>query len=258
MATLSTREWTVRQMLEWTSNYFEEKHLDEPHLSARLLLAKVLGCSKVDLYLRFEDSVTADQRAAYRDLVHRASACEPIAYLIGSKEFYSLQFLVRKGTPIPRPETELLVQWVIRKVRSDHSFAGRKEIRLIELGTGTACVAISLARFMPGPCKIIATDICSETLRLAAENCVSHGVDDRIELLETSLFDAVDPASRFDFVVANLPYVTEEDYRAFIWPAKDTWRWRSGTIKLPRSGTCLSGMGMLKSSLRRIMVRSTG
>lgn len=221
MNTPSRDQWTVRRLLEWTANYFAQKQLDEPQLSAQLLLAHVLDCAKVDLYLRFETPVTDDHRAAYRQLVQRAASGEPIAYLIGTKEFYSLPFTVRSGVLIPRPETELLVQWIVRKARSGKDLPRHDELAVLELGTGSGCVAVSLAKFLPTPCQITAVDASPQALALAAENCRRHALADRITLIQSDLFDAIDPNAQFDIIAGNLPYVTEEDHRALPRHIKD-------------------------------------
>jgi len=212
MASAPVEEWTVGKLLNWTAEYFRSKDVEEPLLSAQLLLAKALGCSKVDLYLRYDQEVSAGERAVFRELVRRATRGEPIAYLIGTKEFFSLEFAVSSAVLIPRPETELLVQWIIRKVRSDAGTWPGGPVRVLELGTGSGCVAVSLAKFLPQACKILATDISTDALAQARENCIRHGVRDSVQLLAGDLFASILPVGTFDFVVGNLPYVSEDDY----------------------------------------------
>jgi len=212
MNTAAGEQWSVGQLLKWTSNYFSDKGLSDPLLSAQLLLARVLGCSKVDLYLRFEQSVSPEARTAYRELVKRAASGEPIAYLIGTKEFYSLEFEVNRAVLIPRPETEILVQWVVRKVRSDEALGSRDELAILELGAGSGCISVSLARNLPKPGQFVATDVSAEALAVAKRNAERHGVADRIQFVESNLYERIEPTGQFDLVVGNLPYVTEADY----------------------------------------------
>jgi len=212
MTSVAKDQWTVRRLLEWTANYLKEKGLEDSLLSGQLLLAKAMGCSKVDLYLRFDQIVGEEMRQVYRELVRRAAEGEPIAYLVGKKEFFSLEFDVGPDVLIPRPETELLVQWVIRKVRSEKESHPGRPVRILELGTGSGCISISLARFLPTACHVIADDASCEALAVAQANCRKHQVTDRVELIAADLFEAFLPGEHFDFVVGNLPYVTEADF----------------------------------------------
>jgi release factor glutamine methyltransferase len=204
-------QWTIGKLLNWTSEYFKSKGLDEALLSAQLLLSRVLGCSKVELYLRFDQLVTQPQRDEFRGLVKRAAEGEPIAYLIGHKEFFSLDFEVDSSVLIPRPETELLVQWLIRKVRTQ--FAQREQaFRILDIGTGSGCIAIALAKNLSKAAEIIAVDKSQAAIETAKKNAAKHGVEGKIEFRESDLFSAVGGEERFDFIVSNPPYVTEEDY----------------------------------------------
>ncbi len=205
-------DWTVGRLLSWTTDYFKSKGVDDATLCAQLLLAKVLGCSKVDLYLRFDQPVAKPQRDEFKDLIKRATEGEPIAYLIGHKEFFSLDFLVNRSVLVPRPETEVLVQWVIRKVRSE--MAGQSgPLEILDLGTGSGCIAIALNKFSPIPAKITAVDKSAEAVELAKANAERNRGKETINFLVGDLFDPVADRERsFSFIVSNPPYVTEEDY----------------------------------------------
>jgi release factor glutamine methyltransferase len=211
--TTTETEWSIGRLLNWTSEYFKSKGLEEPLLSAQLLLAKVLGCSKVDLYLRFDQIVDAAKREEFRNLVKRAAEHEPIAYLIGYKDFFSLSFQVSPAVLIPRPETELLVQWLIRKVRG--GYVGRGEtLKILDIGTGSGCIAVAIAKNLSKPSEIIAVDRSKEALEVARVNIEKHGVGEKVILKESDLFSAIGEGERFDFIVSNPPYVTPEDYAA--------------------------------------------
>jgi len=203
--------WTIRQLLEWTTEYFRKGGLDEPLLCAQLLLAKVLGCKKVDLYLRFNQQVSQSARDEFRQLIRRAYQGEPIAYILGEKEFFSLTIKVNPAVLIPRPETELIVQWVVRKSRE--MFSTDEIIDILDIGTGSCCISIALAKNLPVESKIIACDISTDTLELAKENCITHKVDDKITLIRSNLFENISSDLQFDFIVSNPPYVTEQDYQ---------------------------------------------
>jgi release factor glutamine methyltransferase len=213
-------EWTIARLLTWTGDYFKAKGLDDPLLSAQLLLAKVLSCSKMDLYLRYDQGVSPVQREEYRHLVKRAADGEPIAYLIGHKEFFSLEFGVTSAVLIPRPETELLVQWVIRTVRSDYP-AQAEPLQILDVGTGSGCIAVALARFLPRPVHIVAADKYPKALETAKINVERHKVQDTVALKESDLFRAITERKFYDFIVSNPPYVTEEDYTGLPKSIKD-------------------------------------
>jgi release factor glutamine methyltransferase len=209
--TTAETEWSIGRLLNWTSEYFKSKELDEPLLSSQLLLAKVLGCGKVDLYLRFDEIISQDDRNRFRGLVKRAAEGEPIAYLIGHKDFFSLEFIVNSNVLIPRPETELLVQWLIRKVRT--ACAGReKPLRILDIGTGSGCISTALAKNLPRPTQIVAIDKSKEALEAARVNIEKHGATEQVTLVESDLFSALVGEERFDFIVSNPPYITQADY----------------------------------------------
>ncbi len=200
-------EWTVKRLLDWTIGFLNRKGLDQPQLCAQLLLAHALACERLELYLRFEATPEAPQLDVLRELVRRASEGEPIAHLIGKKEFYSLELQVGPDVLIPRPETETLVAAALDLARG----ADRPAASILELGTGSGCVAAALAVHLPDV-RVVATDLSPEALRVAEANLARHGLDDRVELHQGDLFDAVpDEATRFGMVVSNPPYVRTDD-----------------------------------------------
>ena len=196
------------RLLEWTTGYFSDGQVDSPRLAAEMLLASVLGCQRIELYARF-DHVPADaQRDAYRQLVRRAAEHEPVAYLVGCKEFYSLRFTVTPAVLIPRPETELLVAHATDRLKA----LGR-ETFMWDTCTGSGCVAIATARQIDGV-TVLATDISAEAVAVAAGNAADHGVDERVLCRQSDLLtrpaDCADlPA--FDVITANPPYVAAGD-----------------------------------------------
>jgi len=200
--------WTVQRLLAWTRGYFERAGLDQPRLCAELLLAHALGCRKIDLYTRFDAVPTEQQRARFRELIRAAAKGTPIAYLIGRKEFYSLEFEVTPAVLIPRPETELLVERVISFCRRQD----RPSWNILDVGTGSGCIAIAVAKYVQ-QARFVATDISAEALQVAGRNVARHGLADRIRLVCCDGLalpaDAV-PAGGFDVIVCNPPYIAED------------------------------------------------
>jgi release factor glutamine methyltransferase len=202
--------WTIQKLLNWVTQYLTDKGIDSPRLSAELLLSHVVGLKRIELYTQFDKSVPQDQLDYLRDLVRRAGQNEPIAYLVGRTEFYSLGINVTPDCMIPRPETELLVERAIEFLRTrnvDTQF-------VCDLCTGSGCIAVAVAENFSNV-RIIATDICEAALAVAAENIQKHQQSERITLLCGDLFDPIISGldvNEFDLIVSNPPYVSAAEY----------------------------------------------
>ena len=211
-------KWTIQKLLNWMTEYFTEKGIDSPRLSAELLLSNVLKMQRIELYTQFDKLVSKDQLNRLHDLVKRAGLHEPIAYLTGRTEFYSLQLEVCSDCLIPRPETELLVERAIEflRTRTGPQF-------VCDLCTGCGCIAVAIAKNYAGA-KIIATDICDAALNVAAGNIERHNLKDRITLLSGDLFEPLVPhldVDKFDLIVCNPPYVSADEYEKLEKNVKD-------------------------------------
>ncbi len=211
-------QWTIQKLLNWTTDYFTKNDVDSPRLSAEMLLSHVLELKRIELYTNFDQSPTGQQLDRLHTLVKRASEHEPIAYLVGKTEFYSLDIKVTPDCLIPRPETETLVEKAIDFLRARR---GRQFV--LDLCTGSACIAIAIAKNHPDS-RIIATDISDPALAVAAENITNHHLKDRIELLSGDLFAPIITGldnSRFDLIVCNPPYVTTVEFESLDKNVKD-------------------------------------
>ncbi len=197
-------EWTVRRVLEWTTRHLGEQGSSSPRLDAELLLAHARGCPRIQLYTHFDDVLSAEVRGRMRELVRRRATAEPVAYLVGHREFFSLDFVTRPGVFIPRPETELLVMQVLEHLQ------GRTTPRVLDLCTGTGCIAVAVAVNLPGA-QLTAIDASPDALQVAARNAERHQVHNRITLLEGDLFAPLPAGQRFDVIVSNPPYVATVD-----------------------------------------------
>jgi release factor glutamine methyltransferase len=203
--------WTIQKLLNWVAEYLRREGIDSPRLSAELLLSHVLAKKRIELYTQFDRTVAEDQLARLRDLVKRAGQHEPVAYLVGKTEFYSLELNVSPHCMIPRPETELLVERAIEflQVRSGPQI-------VCDLCTGSGCIAIAIAKNCPAA-RIMATDISTDALKVAAQNIQKHQLDERVELLCGDLFEPLTArlaGDRLDLIVCNPPYVSAADYEA--------------------------------------------
>lgn len=183
-----------------------------------ILLAFVLRAKREKLISHPKRNVSSRAFEKFKDFCNRKKRGEPIAYLIGHKEFFSLDFYVDPRVLIPRPETELLVEETIRETAVSKRGARNKKnssIKICDVGTGSGCIAIALAKHIP-QARIIALDISEKALEVARKNCEMHGVLGRIELIKSNLLERV-MSEEFDVIVANLPYIAE-DGRNFLQP----------------------------------------
>ncbi|MEW6352506.1 MAG: peptide chain release factor N(5)-glutamine methyltransferase [Thermodesulfobacteriota bacterium] len=192
--------WTIRDILAWTVDYFAGKGIKTPRLDAEVLLAFSLGVDRLYLYLNLERPLTPLERGRFRELVSRRARREPVALITGTKEFWSIQFRVEPGMLIPRPDTETLVEAILREIKEI------QEPHVLELGTGSGAVAAALARERP-EARIIATDVDVKTLRVAALNVKSAKVQDSVLCVACDLFSALKPMPRFHVVCSNPPYI---------------------------------------------------
>ncbi len=195
-------EWTIKRLLDWTTQFFQSKGLDSARLGAEVLLSEALGCERIDLYTRFAEVPSESTLSTYRDWVKRHAAGEPAAYLVGSKEFYSLKFDVDSRVLIPRPETEHVVIAAIDAARS----LAIEPVRIVDVGTGSGCIAITLARQLP-VARLLATDISAEAIELARKNASRHEVESRIEFAIGDLLTPMPADFEPDVIVSNPPYI---------------------------------------------------
>lgn len=196
--------WTVRTLLHWTTEFLSKKGIEAPSLEARLLLAHVLDCKPIDVLVRSFDEPTDDERTRYRELIQRRVQGWPVAYLVGSKDFFLLRFEVTPAVLIPRPDTETLVQTALELLKPQPA------ARVLDLGTGSGCIAISLAHQCPG-LALDAVDISPDALDVARRNAAIHGVDGRVRFHLGDLFAPIPDEARFDLIVGNPPYIAPSE-----------------------------------------------
>jgi release factor glutamine methyltransferase len=203
---MSTSEepWTVGRLLNWTIDYLGKHGVENPRLDAEVLLAEARGCRRIDLYAAFGDPASDGTRTAFRELVRRRAAGTPVAYLVGRREFYSMDFEVTPDVLIPRPPTEHLVVALLDQVKKRGS--GPATLEIADVGTGSGVIAICAAKYVP-TAQVTAIDISPAALAIAQRNAAKHYVADRIEFIESNLFSGLPAERRFDFIASNPPYV---------------------------------------------------
>ncbi|MFH0910025.1 MAG: peptide chain release factor N(5)-glutamine methyltransferase [Planctomycetota bacterium] len=201
---LSREPRAVRGLIELAAGFLARQGVPSARLDAEILLASALGLTRMDLYLAFDRALDEGAVERFRGLVRRRAAREPVAYILGEKEFYSLRFRVTPAVLIPRAETEHLVDEALGWARTRG-----KAFSALDLGTGSGCLAVALARAAP-EARLTAVDLSEEALAVARENAVRHGVSGRIDFRRGDWYGPV-KGERFDLVLCNPPYVDEED-----------------------------------------------
>ncbi len=193
--------WTLLRLLRWMTDYFTDKGIDTPRLDAELLLAHTLELDRVGLYLNYDRPLTAPELDVIRPLVKRRGGREPLQYVIGQTEFWSLEFAVSPAVLIPRADTEILVEEAL-------THAGETG-QLLDVGTGSGAILISLATELTG-WKLTGLDISVAALEVAQENAQKHAVAGRIAWLQADLAEL--PVQRFDLIVSNPPYIASAEW----------------------------------------------
>jgi len=214
--------WTVKDLLDWTTDFFQKKEIESPRLEAEILLAEAMKLKRIDLFVRYDQVVTDDQRTVYREFVKKRGAGEPVAYIVGYKEFYSLKFSVNRSVLIPRPETETLVLETIDRIKVYQKIcpttSQETPIAVCDVGTGSGAIIVALAHALSktkGPQRnvaLTAVDLSEESLAVAKANSQTHQVAQKISFQKSDLLESV--AGPFDFIVSNPPYISEAEFEA--------------------------------------------
>ena len=202
----TAKKYSLLDVINLMTDFLQEKGIENGRLNAELIAGKVFDLNRVQLYLNFERPVTSQELGKLRELLKRRANHEPLQYVLGKTEFYSLPIEVTPATLIPRPETEILVDFVLNNYKK--FFPQSQKLNILDLGTGSGNIAIALAKHIENA-KIIAIDISAEALKIARNNAVGNGVDDKIDFLQLDIFSNVpENFMQQDIVVANLPYIS--------------------------------------------------
>lgn len=197
----------VKEVLDKTIQFFRDKKIESPRLDAELLIANALGLQRIDLYLKFDQPLKEEEVIKCRDHVRRRSCGEPVAYILGTKDFFGEAFLVSPDVLIPRPETEILVEAAVKWAQEQQL----ESLQILDLGCGSGCLGLSVAQKILHS-KVTLVDISESALAVARKNAEKLGLAERAEFF---LFDAALFKSeiKFDLILANPPYIDPEDSR---------------------------------------------
>lgn len=197
---------TILESINLSSKYLAQKGIESPRTNAELLLANIIGCKRLDLYLSFDRPLGKEETEKYREFIRRRGSFEPLQYITGKVEFYGLEFKVTPSVLIPRPETELLVENIINVLSKE------KQSIILDIGCGSGNIAIALAINLPST-KIICTDNSDDAIKISKENAEIHLVSNKIDFLNHNIMkeDLINFPD-FDIIVSNPPYVSKENF----------------------------------------------
>jgi len=201
--------WTTRRLLAWIREALGERGVDDARLCAEMLVAHVIGCERLRLYMEADRPASAEELATLRDLARRALRHEPVQYLVGEASFYGIALKADKRALIPRPETQTLVDEAVAAIRE----VGDRAPRVADVCTGGGCVAIAIARLAPSA-EIDACDVDPDALALAGENIERTGLGDRIATHHGDLLEALPAGVVYDAIAANPPYIPDDEWEA--------------------------------------------
>ncbi len=203
--TMTTDEpWTVRRVLDWTINYLKESGSENPRLDAEILLAHSRNCPRIQLYTQFDEPLSDTERSQMRSLVKRRATAEPVAYLVGHREFFSLNFEITRDVFIPRPDTETLVAAALDLLKPLSS------PQVLELCTGSGCIPIAITK-NHSTVQITTVEKNPAPFDVATRNIEKHELSQRVNLIRGDLFGPIEANSQFHLIVSNPPYVLKAE-----------------------------------------------
>jgi release factor glutamine methyltransferase len=204
----AAEEWTVGRVITWATDDFRRRGLDSPRLDAELLLAHVLGVDRVRLFVDSARALAPRELTAFRELIQRRRRAEPIAYILGVREFFGLRFLVDKRVLVPRPDTETLVEVALERTKDAHLYG-----EALDVCTGSGCVALAFGARRP-TWLVTGSDISADAVAVARDNAERLGGARNTRFVVSDVDAALPPDTRFDLVTGNPPYIPSGDIAA--------------------------------------------
>ncbi|CAN2041531.1 Release factor glutamine methyltransferase [Candidatus Magnetomoraceae bacterium gMMP-15] len=200
-----TDQWTIIKLIQWTTEYFKSYNVEDPRLSAEILLAHALELRRLDLYLKYDQPLNTSELKVFKSLIKRRVQKEPVAYITGRREFWSMDFEVNNHVLIPRPDTECLVETAINLIYDRPS-----QLRILELGVGSGAITLAIA------CEhsenhFFATDYSYEAIKLARKNAQNHKLDHIVTFLTGSWYEPFKNKPCFDIILSNPPYIKSSE-----------------------------------------------
>ena len=199
---------TVLEVIKLSTEYLQKKGVEAPRANAEILLAEILKCKRLELYLSFDKPLAENEVQIYREAIRKRGLRIPLQYIVGNVEFYGLKLIVNESVLIPRPETELLVEKIINE--SDKSVS----LKILDIGVGSGNISLSILKNLPNT-NVVAIDISESALEVAKQNAELNSLLDRIELKHFDIMkDDLSSLGKFDLIVSNPPYVSVNDFES--------------------------------------------
>ncbi len=197
----------VLEALQLSTEFLEKKGIESARTNAELLLAEIIGCNRLGLYLAFERPLNEEEKKTYREYIARRGKFEPLQYIIGNVEFFGLKFNVNEKVLIPRQETEILVEKILELVDKEN------HLSILDIGSGSGNISIALAKNIDS-CSVTGLDISEDAVTVAADNCKLNDVESKVKFLVQDVFKLKNDSvqNKFDVIVSNPPYVAEKEY----------------------------------------------
>lgn len=197
---------TILEAINLSAQYLDKKGIESSRMNAELLLAAIIGCKRLDLYLSYDKPLSEQEVNKYREFIRRRGTFEPLQYITGKVEFFGLEFKITHDVLIPRPETEILVETILNVSH------GEKELSILDIGCGSGIIGITLAKNLTSS-KVICTDISEAALKVTKENAETHCVSDRVKIIQHNIInETLDDFPETDIIVSNPPYVSKADF----------------------------------------------
>lgn len=214
------KTWIIKDLLPVSIDFLKEKNIESPRLCAEILLAHQLNTDRLKLYLEYDQPVGEKDLSQYRSMIKRLIDGEPVQYITGIQEFWSMDFIVNSSVLIPRPETEILVEQALRIYNEEYA-EKNPVISILDIGTGSGAIATAIASELE-KAKISAVDISAKAMNTAKLNAAKHGMENRISFYEGDLFAPFKSDHQtFDIILSNPPYVAKKDYESLPRKIKD-------------------------------------
>lgn len=198
---------TVLEAIKLSTEYLEKKGIESARTNAELLLAGILDCKRLDLYLKFDRPLDENEKQTYRSFISKRGNFEPVQYILGETEFFGLKFLVNPSVLIPRPETEILIETIITEANS------AERVNILDIGAGSGNIPVTLAKNIPNS-FITSIDVSNEALQTAISNAEINEVKERINFIKQDIFDDnIFNLGNYHIIVSNPPYVEKDEMK---------------------------------------------
>lgn len=207
---------TVLESIKLSEEYLQKKGIESPRINAELLLAGILNCNRLDLYLKFDQPLSEKEKTLYRNYIARRGKKEPLQYILGKVDFFGLKLKVNNSVLIPRPETELLVEYILNDLNSN------EEISVLDIGSGSGNISIALAKSLPHA-EITGMDISNAAIEIAKQNAKINDITENINFIQADIFLELPNGikKKYDVIVSNPPYVSVEEFETLQSEIKD-------------------------------------